>query len=294
MATCRSRAMAGRPGPTWSATSRVCRRTPGSVGCRPATSTPGTAYATFDRHTFGDMTALSLQDSGLRQDLDAARHAAGGRRGSSGYAHVIKEDLVKPNLLFLGTEFGLYVSIDGGKTWAQFKGTASRRAGATTLRFSRATTNSFSRLTVAAFGSSTTSPLARAHPGVAQAKEAAFVAARPVQQRIEANGGWANGAAVFVGDNPPDAAVITYYQTIAPSLRQIEDRSARCLRPGGGRIAGEQAPRPQSCEVEHAREAAAGSAGRADRLRRHERSASSSRHLHRAHDQRRQSLMRRN
>src|SRR5207247_4816901 len=39
-----------------------------------------------------------------------------------GYAHVIKEDLVKPNLLFLGTEFGLYVSIDGGKNWAQFKG----------------------------------------------------------------------------------------------------------------------------------------------------------------------------
>jgi hypothetical protein len=43
-------------------------------------------------------------------------------------------------------------------------------------------------------------------------QEASFVSARPVQQRIEANGGWANGAAVFVGDNPPDAAVITYYQ----------------------------------------------------------------------------------
>ena len=39
-----------------------------------------------------------------------------------GYAHVIKEDVVKPNLLFLGTEFGLWVSIDGGKAWAQFKG----------------------------------------------------------------------------------------------------------------------------------------------------------------------------
>ena len=39
-----------------------------------------------------------------------------------GYAHVIKEDLVKSDLLFLGTEFGLWVSIDGGKSWAQFKG----------------------------------------------------------------------------------------------------------------------------------------------------------------------------
>jgi hypothetical protein len=32
------------------------------------------------------------------------------------------------------------------------------------------------------------------------------------QQRIEANGGWPNGAAVYTGDNPPDAAIITYYQ----------------------------------------------------------------------------------
>src|SRR5437870_3005990 len=43
-------------------------------------------------------------------------------------------------------------------------------------------------------------------------QEAAFVSARPVQQRIEGSGGWANGDAVFIGDNSPDAAVITYYQ----------------------------------------------------------------------------------
>ena len=29
---------------------------------------------------------------------------------------------MKPNLLFLGTEFGLFVSIDGGQQWAQYKG----------------------------------------------------------------------------------------------------------------------------------------------------------------------------
>jgi hypothetical protein len=43
-------------------------------------------------------------------------------------------------------------------------------------------------------------------------QDVAFIGARPVQQRIEGSGGWANGDAVFVGDNPPDAAVITYYQ----------------------------------------------------------------------------------
>ena len=43
-------------------------------------------------------------------------------KGVRGYAHVVKDDLVQKDLVFVGTEFGLFVSIDGGKTWAQFKG----------------------------------------------------------------------------------------------------------------------------------------------------------------------------
>ena len=43
-------------------------------------------------------------------------------QGVRGYAYVIKEDTVKPDLLFVGTEFGLWISPDGGTHWAQFKG----------------------------------------------------------------------------------------------------------------------------------------------------------------------------
>ena len=35
---------------------------------------------------------------------------------------MIKEDLVKSGLLFCGTEFGLWISIDGGQKWGEFKG----------------------------------------------------------------------------------------------------------------------------------------------------------------------------
>ena len=80
----------------------------------------GTAYATFDRHTFGDMqpyvykttdygktwTALPVQDNGVR-----------------GYAHVITEDTVSPNILFLGTEFGLWISA----RWRQQVGAVQRQ-----------------------------------------------------------------------------------------------------------------------------------------------------------------------
>ncbi|HEY6112346.1 MAG TPA: hypothetical protein VIV62_07515, partial [Chthoniobacterales bacterium] len=82
---------------------------------------PGTAYATFDRHTFGDMTPYLFRTTDYGKTWTALVSPAD-VKGVRGYAHVIKEDLVKPNLLFLGTEFGLWVSIDQGKTWAQFKG----------------------------------------------------------------------------------------------------------------------------------------------------------------------------
>jgi hypothetical protein len=36
--------------------------------------------------------------------------------------NVIREDPKNPNLLFVGAEFGLYVSIDGGKTWSDGHG----------------------------------------------------------------------------------------------------------------------------------------------------------------------------
>ncbi|MCF6182748.1 hypothetical protein [Lutibacter sp.] len=37
-----------------------------------------------------------------------------------GYTHSIIQDIEEPKLLFLGTEFGLYISIDEGKTWTKW------------------------------------------------------------------------------------------------------------------------------------------------------------------------------
>src|SRR5256886_13314057 len=44
-------------------------------------------------------------------------------------------------------------------------------------------------------------------------QEAVFLQAKPAQQRLPANGGWVEGSAVYTGPNPPDAALITYYQS---------------------------------------------------------------------------------
>ena len=171
----------------------------------------GTAYAAFDRHTLGDFapyvfrtTDFGATWSPLVSPTDA--------KGVRGHAHVIKEDLVQPSLLFLGTEFGLYVSLDGGKGWAQFKG--SRFPAVAVRDF--AIQSRANALVLATHGRGLwiiddITPLRALTPEV-RAQEATFMAAQPVQQRVQGNGGWASGDATFVGDNPPDGAVITYYQ----------------------------------------------------------------------------------
>jgi len=171
----------------------------------------GTAYATFDRHTFGDFAPYVFRTTDFGQTwtpLITPQEAKDVR----GYAHVIKEDPVQPNLLFLGTEFGLYISIDGGKAWAQFKGSQFPAVAVRDLAIQSRDND----LVLATHGRGMwivddITPL-RSLTADLLVQESAFISARQVQQRIQGNGGWANGDAVFVGDNAPDGAVITYYQ----------------------------------------------------------------------------------
>jgi photosystem II stability/assembly factor-like uncharacterized protein len=171
----------------------------------------GTAYAAFDRHTFGDMAPYLFRTTDFGKTWTPFV-AAQDSKGIRGYAHVIKEDVVKPDLLFLGTELGLWASIDGGKNWAQFKGNHFPAVAVRDL----AVQSRENDLVLATHGRGIwivddITPLRALTPDLLK-QEAAFVSARPVQQRIQGSGGWANGDAAFVGDNPPDAAVITYYQ----------------------------------------------------------------------------------
>jgi len=206
----------------------------------------GTAYAAFDRHTFGDHAPYVFRTADYGKTwtpLVTAQELKGVR----GYAHVIKEDLVQPNLLFLGTEFGLFVSIDGGKAWAQFKGGRFPSVAVRDLAIQPREND----LVLGTHGRGIwiiddITPW-RALTADLLKEEASFVSARPVQQRIEANGGWANGAAVFVGDNPPEAAVITYYQRsrhlfgklkieVLDATGRVVDELPASKRPGLNRV----------------------------------------------------------
>jgi photosystem II stability/assembly factor-like uncharacterized protein len=169
----------------------------------------GTAYAAFDRHTFGDMTPHVFKTTDFGHTWTSIVSPASGVRG---YAHVIKEDTVSPRLLFLGTEFGLWISLDGGRQWAQYKGGDFPNVAVRDLVVHPRESD----LVLATHGRGIwiiddISPLRQLTPEIL-AKDAVFLEGRAPQQRLLANGGWSEGDGAFRGQNPPDAAIITYYQ----------------------------------------------------------------------------------
>jgi photosystem II stability/assembly factor-like uncharacterized protein len=82
-----------------------------------------TAFATFDGHQGGDMKTHVYRTADFGKTWTPLASDA-----LSGYAHVIRQDLENPDLLFLGTEMGLFVSVDGGARWARFTGKLPRVA----------------------------------------------------------------------------------------------------------------------------------------------------------------------
>ncbi|MEP6967888.1 MAG: sialidase, partial [Pseudomonadota bacterium] len=170
---------------------------------------PASAYVALDRHTFGDFAPYIYRTADYGRTWT---RIAGPEKGMRGFAHVIKEDPEKPGLLYAGTEFGLWVSPDGGARWAQFKGGELPDVPVRDLAFQTRDHD----LAIATHGRGIwiiddLTPLRGLNPAVL-AQPLAFLPSRPVQQRIQANGGWASGDAQFSGPNPSDGAVISYYQ----------------------------------------------------------------------------------
>ncbi|MGA9343246.1 MAG: hypothetical protein WBV61_13050 [Rhodanobacteraceae bacterium] len=171
----------------------------------------GTAYAAFDRHTWGDMGPYIYKTTDYGKSWTPIVTPKQ-NKGLRGWVHVIKEDTVKPSLLFAGTEFGLWISIDGGSNWAQFKGGDFPAVAVRDLAIQERDDD----LVLATHGRGIwiiddITPL-RALTQSMLNSEATFLPSRPVQQRIDAFGGWSDGDATFTGANPPEAAVISYYQ----------------------------------------------------------------------------------
>jgi len=92
-----------------------------------------TAYLTIDRHRNGDRKPYVFKTTNyggkwynITADLPA-----------NGSVHVIREDSHNRDLLYAGTEFGLFLSLDGGATWHKHRGLPT--VASTTWSSTRAT-----------------------------------------------------------------------------------------------------------------------------------------------------------
>ena len=76
-----------------------------------------TAYVCFNHHRYGDFKPY------IFKTIDAGKSwkAIQSNLPERGSVYSIAEDHVDPNLLFVGTEFGIYFSNDGGLKWIQLK-----------------------------------------------------------------------------------------------------------------------------------------------------------------------------
>ena len=74
-------------------------------------------YAVFDNHKRGDYKPYVLRS----EDRGRSWKSISSNLPERGSAHTIVEDHVNPNLLFVGTEFGLFFSQDRGASWHALK-----------------------------------------------------------------------------------------------------------------------------------------------------------------------------
>ncbi|MCI0694326.1 hypothetical protein L0337_20250 [candidate division KSB1 bacterium] len=75
------------------------------------------AFVVFDNHRRNDWTPYVFHT----KDFGQTWRRLADEKKVWGYALSIAQDPIEPKLLFLGAEFGLYVSIDGGENWTKWK-----------------------------------------------------------------------------------------------------------------------------------------------------------------------------
>ena len=76
----------------------------------------GTAFVVFDDHRRSNLATYVVRTDDYGKTWKSLSTPE-----LRGYAQAIEQDPVDPNLLFLGTEFGLWVSFDGGKAWSAWR-----------------------------------------------------------------------------------------------------------------------------------------------------------------------------
>jgi photosystem II stability/assembly factor-like uncharacterized protein len=178
-------------------------------------------YAAFDNLQRDDFKPYLLKST----DKGKTWVSIAGNLPANGTVHSIEQDYLTPNLLFAGTEFGLFFTIDDGKNWVQLK------SGLPTIPvFDIALQTRESDLVVATFGRGfyildNFSPLRELSHELAN-REAYLFKPKNASLFIETSARNNQGSTYFQSKNPEYGATFTYFLKEVPKTKTELRREA--------------------------------------------------------------------
>ncbi len=165
-----------------------------------------TAFVTFDNHRMGDMKTYLFKTTDLGKTWVNLTTA-----DIKGYALSVRQDIVNPDLLFLGTESGLFISTNGGAAWGHFTSNMPQAGVQDMVIHPRD-----HALVMATHGRGVIilddiTPLRQATDQILASKFHFFETRPTVLRDPGAGTAWFGGSGNFVGPNPSSAAQIVYF-----------------------------------------------------------------------------------
>lgn len=185
-----------------------------------------TVYLVLDNHKEGDFKPYLLKST----DLGRSWTIINGNLPNRLLTWRIVQDHVKKDLLFAATEFGVYMSQNGGSSWTELKG------GLPTISFRDITIQTDEDdLVVASFGRGIyilddISPL-REFEVSSPPADAQLYPVETANRYIQREAPESQGHTQYLGENPPYGAVITYYLPEAlTSLKKERQEKEKALK----------------------------------------------------------------
>jgi photosystem II stability/assembly factor-like uncharacterized protein len=167
----------------------------------------GAAFVTFDGHRTDDYNVYIFQTSDYGETWKAIRN---GIPDAAGTVHVVREHPRSANVLFAGTEFGLWVSWDHGANW-----TALKNNFPTVPVDDIEIQAEQNDLVLATHGRSIwifddMTPIEKFDASVASSDLKLFSPRTAILWDLRERR-WSSGQKMFTGKNPPYGAILNYY-----------------------------------------------------------------------------------
>lgn len=213
----------------------------------------GTAYATFDGHRSGDFKVYTYMTTNYGEDW---KSIAANLPQNNGVVNVVREHPRNANLLFVGTEYGAYVSFDRGGNWTKIKMNVPTVPVDDILIHPRE-----NDLILGTHGRSIwvmddITPFEQMNDAVLASDVHLFDIRPPTMWRMWSNTG-DTGHKIFLGANPPTGAIINFYlktplkdrEQVRISIQDAQGQTVReinCARP---RISASEQPGEQQFQA---------------------------------------------